>query len=235
MFARGISSRLTNAFPFGSAVASRESRYCRVVWSMSLPFYVVVYGPNHIFHCLSNILVRDCAVVRNAPLWLSIRDINFLDSVKTDFMGTFCRRVLRLSIFFVADGRCRRKPQSSWHAQSRERCLGLFALGVAARLDIKRCDVQGVCPSISSTRTHCCRGRFSQLWLRARQTSLQYRSVPLCAMVDSKCTGESMNSPPCRITLAFILDINTSGFAAGRYSLRESISHNLFNRPMNGE
>ena len=44
-----------------------------------------------------------------------------------------------------------------------------------------------------------------------------------------------MNSPPCRITLAFILDINASGFAAGRYSLRESISHNLFNRPMNGE
>ncbi len=77
LFARGISSRLTNAFPFGSAVASRESRYCRVVWSMSLPFYVVVYGPNHIFHCLSNILARDCAVVRNAPLWLSIRDINF--------------------------------------------------------------------------------------------------------------------------------------------------------------
>lgn len=115
LFARGISSRLTNAFPFGSAVARRESRYWRVVESMSLPFYVVVYVSIHIFRCLSNILVRDCAVVRNAPLWLPTRAINFLDSVKTGFMGILCRRVLRLSSFFVADGRCRRKPQSSWH------------------------------------------------------------------------------------------------------------------------
>lgn len=39
---------------------------------------------------------------------------------------------------------------------------------------------------------------------------------------------------PCRITLAFFLDIKTYGFAAGRYSLRESISHNLFNRSHGG-
>ena len=153
LFARGISSRLTNAFPFGSAVASRESRYCRVVWSMSLPFYAVVYGPIHIFHCLSNIFVRDCAVVRNAPLWLSIRAINFLDSVKIGFMGVLCRRVLRLSSFFVADGRCRRKPQSSWHGAVSltiswivcargcrpPRCMALRRLGRAS-VDIERVD-----------------------------------------------------------------------------------------------
>lgn len=57
-------------------------------------------------------------------------------------------------------------------AQSRERFLGLFALGAAARLDIKHCDVQGVRPSISSTRT-CCRGRFSPPWLQTRRPSLR--------------------------------------------------------------
>lgn len=138
LFARGISSRLTNAFPFGSAVASRESRNCRVVWSMSLPFYVVVYGPLHIFHCLSNILVRDFAAVRNAPVWLSIRAINFLDSVKIGFMGVLCHRVLCLfsSISLMAD--VAESFTQAGTAKHRTRYLGFFARGIVARLDIMR-------------------------------------------------------------------------------------------------
>ena len=50
---------------------------------MSFPFYVVVNAPNHIFHCLSNILVRDWVVSRNAPLWLPTRATSFVDSAKT--------------------------------------------------------------------------------------------------------------------------------------------------------
>lgn len=114
LFARGISSRLTNAFPLGSAVASRESRYCRVVWSMTLPFYAVVCGLIHIFRYLSNILVRDWAVSRNAPLWLPTRAINFLDSVKTGFRGIPYSSGLRSFSFYVADENCRSLVVDQW-------------------------------------------------------------------------------------------------------------------------
>ena len=193
MFARGISSRLTNAFPFGSAVASRESRYCRVVWSMPLPFYAVVCGLIHIFRYLSNILVRDCAVVRNAPP-MAINPCYQLSRLRQDRLHgcSLPSRALPLvSLSLMADAA--ESLNQAGTAQSRERSLGLFALGAAARLDIKHCDVQGVRPSISSTRT-CCRGRFSPPWLRTRRPSLRYRSGLLYVIVDCKIIGDSMIS-----------------------------------------
>lgn len=194
LFARGISSRLTNTFPFGSAVASRESRYCRVVWSMPLPFYAVVCGLIHIFRYLSNILVRDCAVVRNAPPYgyQSVLSTFSTPSRQASwvFFAVACFASL-VSLSLKADAA--ESLNQAGTAQSRKRCLGLFALGAAARLDIKCCDVQGVRPSISSTRTRC-RGRFSPPWLRTRRPSLRYRSGLLYVIVDCKIIGDSMIS-----------------------------------------
>lgn len=138
LFARGISSRLTNAIPFGSAVASRESRYCRVVWFMSFLSMLWFMG-RFIYSTVCQ--TSSCGIRwRREMRPYGCRPVLSAFSTPSRqaswvFFAVVCFASL-VSLSLMADAA--ESLNQAGAAQSRERCLGLFVLGVAARLDVRR-------------------------------------------------------------------------------------------------
>lgn len=181
LFARGISSRLTNAIPFGSAVASRESRYCRVVWFMS--FLSMLWFMGRFIY--STVCQTSSCGIRWRREMRPYGCQPVLSAFSTPsrqaswvFFAVVCFASL-VSLSLMAD--VVEILNQAGTARHRARHLGLFARGVVARLAIRRYGAWVVRLSILSAWTRCCRGRFSQPWLRAWRPSPQYRFVPLCA------------------------------------------------------